>query len=99
QPWQAAKEWSSFRSATDPLAPAPERDSRPDELDDADRPRALQESVRRRGQTRARKQQYVHGSAVLERVEHEHGRHDDDAEQRQRAHQAWTPGASWPVRS
>lgn len=66
--------------------PSPRRDSRPDELDDAERPRSLQESVGRGCEAGPRECQDESWRTRLERVEDEHGRDGDGSERGERVH-------------
>src|ERR1035437_7964069 len=54
--------------------PAPQCDDRPDQLHDTERPGALEETVRRRGETGRGEGHDEPGGPVLQRVEDEHGR-------------------------
>jgi len=70
------------------MPPASECDARPDELDDAERPRALEEAVGRRRQARSREGEDEPCGAILEGIEHEHGSDRDRAERREEIHPA-----------
>ena len=56
--------------------PASQRDDRPDKLDDAERPRPAQETVRTRQQTPGGKGEYESGPSVLQCV---HGHHEGES--------------------
>ena len=69
-----------------PLPPSPRRDSGPDELDDAERPGSLQESVGRGCETGHRECQDESWRPRLQRIEGEHRRDSNGSECGRRVH-------------
>src|ERR1700682_1114638 len=63
-----------------PDAPAPQRDHRPNRLDQPERPGALQESVNRPQRAGDRKREDEPAAAILQRVTHQHRRHREQTE-------------------
>lgn len=69
-----------------PIAPPPDRDPRPDRLDDSERPCALEKTVERRQSARASESQNEPRATILQRVEDQHCRHGRKAKRCKSVH-------------
>jgi hypothetical protein len=66
--------------------PTPQRHNSPDRLDHTERPGALQEAISRAEATGDSEAQDGVVAALLERIKHQHRRHREQSEKRQRIH-------------
>jgi len=80
--------WQTLSGIGPPRPPSPRRYSRPDRLYDAERPCALQKAIDRAERAGTGERQNEPGAAVFQRVEDQHGGDGEQAEGRQRVHQA-----------
>src|SRR6267142_1919810 len=77
-----------------PDAPAPQRDTGPDRLDEPERPSALEKAINRTKRAGAGEGEDEPVAAIFQRVCHEHRSHREQTEQAKRIH-----NTSWRIRS